>query len=147
MRDILVKVLLGMFSAQTFVLDFQNFVSAIRPTFWQVVPGGATARHVVNLAADLSLNEGWVGTLVAAIPRNPGNAQELVFIESYLAAQPKPTVTDPFEEVLLDGIRPFVNRRDLRASLRILYSPVGSTLLLVNGERESGKTFSALLHV
>ena len=52
------------------------------------------------------------------------------------------TVANPFEEVLLAGNRPFVNRQSLRATLLDLTDPTGSPVLLIHGGRKTGKTFS-----
>jgi hypothetical protein len=148
LRDLLIKNVSRMFPVGTFVLDFQNLVESIRPgTFATIVPvsPGVTIDNIVNVVVDRALLEGWIGSIVAQLPRNPASAPELDVILAQLRDQPKPTSANPFEEVLLDGSRPFANRVDLRLSLRTLCEEFGSPLLLVTGEPQTGKSFSFYL--
>jgi hypothetical protein len=148
LRDLLIKNISKMFPRGSFVLDFQNLVDGIRPgTFAAIVPvsPGVTIDNIVNVVVDRALLEGWIGPIVAALPRTPATAAELDFILTQLKDQPQPTSVDPFDEVLLEGNRPFANRVDLRLALRTVCEPVGSTLLLVTGEPRTGKSFSFYL--
>lgn len=148
LRDLLIKNVSKMFPVSTFVLDFQNLVDGIRPgTFAAIVPvsPGVTIDNIVNVIVDRALLEGWIGPIVAQLPRNPATAAELDVIVAQLKDQPQPTSADPFQEVLLEGNRPFANRVDLRLSLRTLCEAAGSTLLVVTGEPRTGKSFSFYL--
>ena len=148
LRDLLIKNVSMMFPISTFVLNFQNLVEGLKPgTFAKVVPvsPGVTIDNIVNVVIDQALLEGWIEGIVAALPRNPATAAELDLIDALIKNQPIPTTSDPFQEVLLEGHRPFANRIDLRASLRTLVEPAGPTLLLVSGEPMTGKTFSFYL--
>ncbi len=148
LRDLLIKNVSTMFPVSTFVLDFQNLVDGIRPgTFAQIVPvsPGVTIDNIVNVVVDRALLDGWVGSIVAKLPRNPATTAELDAILAQLRDQPLPTSADPFDEVLLEGTRPFANRIDLRLSLRALCEAAGSPLLLVTGEPRTGKSFSFYL--
>jgi hypothetical protein len=69
---------------------------------------------------------------------------QLDTIEKSIAAE-APTTANPFHEVLLEGYRPFVNRADLRARLQALTAAQGSTLLLITGQPQTGKSFSFYL--
>jgi hypothetical protein len=148
LRDLLIKNVSRMFPVNSFVLDFQQLVEGIRPgAFAAIVPvnPGVTIDNVVNVVVDRALLEGWIGPIVAQLPRNPATAAELDVILAQLKDQPQPTSADPFHEVLLEGNRPFANRVDLRASLRALCEAAGSPLLVVTGEPRSGKSFSFYL--
>lgn len=148
LRDLLIKNVSTMFPPATFFLDFQNLVEGIRPgTFAAIVPvsPGVTIDNIVNIVVDRALLEGWIRPIVDQIPRNPVSAAELDVILAILDDQPKPTIADPFKEVLLDGNRPFANREDLRLSLKALCLPAGSPVLVVTGEPVTGKSFSFYL--
>jgi hypothetical protein len=148
LRDLLIKNIRTMFSNATFVLDFQNLVDGIRPgVYAAIVPvsPGVTIDNIVNVVVDRALLERWISPIVAKISRNPANTAELDVILSLLADQAQPTCADPFDEVLLEGNRPFANRIDLRLSLRTLCAVAGSPLLVVTGEPQTGKSFSFYL--
>lgn len=148
LRDLLIKNVSTMFPTATFFLNFQNLVEGIRPgTFAAIVPvsPGVTIDNIVNVVVDRALLEGWIRPIVDQIPRNPVSAAELDVIVAFLDDQPKPTIADPFKEVLLDGNRPFANREDLRLSLKALCLPTGSPVLVVTGEPVTGKSFSFYL--
>lgn len=147
LRDLLIKNISTMFPGATFELDFRNLVEGIRPgKYAEIVPvhAGVTIANIVNVVVDRALLEGWIVAIVDRIPRNPQSKPELAFIVARLKDQ-TPTSADPFEEVLLEGNRPFANRTDLRLSLRTLCRPAGSTLLVVTGEPQTGKSFSFYL--
>jgi hypothetical protein len=105
----------------------------------------ATPIQAVNVIVDLAITQNWLPALLAEIPRNLSNSAELASIDALIAAQPAPTTANPFDEVLLEGNRPFVNRHDLRANLKALVAQGGSTLLLVSGQPKTGKSFSFYL--
>ena len=148
LRDLLIKNISKMFPGATFELDFRNLVEGIRPgTYAVIVPvhAGVTIANIVNVVVDRALLEGWIGSIVAQLPRNPATAAELDVIVAQLKDQPVPTSANPFQEVLLNGSRPFANRIDLRLSLRALCEQGGSPVLVVTGERQTGKSFSFYL--
>lgn len=138
MRDLFVKVLLDIIPNP---IDLQQLVNGITPGVWNDVPLGATPRNAANVIVDLAMHRGWaLGLLTALQARAPGDVtvQQLIA----LLAEPAPTTVDPFDEVWLEGDRPFVNRRELRDSLKLLCRTSGSTLLLVRGKKDTGKSFS-----
>jgi hypothetical protein len=64
------------------------------------------------------------------------------------ASGPEPElsgVSDPFDDVLLPGDRPFVNRAELRRHLRDLTSREGAPILRIGGPPRSGKSYSIYL--
>lgn len=148
LRDLLIKNVSRMFPVATFFLDFQNLVEGIKPgTFMAIVPvsPGVTIDNIVNVVVDRAILEGWIGAIVSQLPRNAATAAELDVILTQLKDQPQPTSADPFQEVLLEGNRPFANRVDLRLSLRTLCQAAGSPLLVVTGDPRTGKSFSFYL--
>jgi len=146
LRDILIKNVEAMFPTATFVLNFQNLVDGIKPGFWNAaIPIGATPSNAVNITVDRAIMEGWIKRIFDAIPRNPANAAELDVIQAHLEVVLVPTIADPFREVLLDGNRPFANREDLRFLLKDLCAPAGPPLLMINGDPQTGKSFSFYL--
>src|SRR5687768_11766306 len=143
-RDLIVRNALKMFPSIGFLTAFQLLVDGLRSGVWNRLPQPASAESAVSFVVDIAMSEGWIKDLVAKIPRNSSNAAELDVIAQLLAAQ-QPTATDPFLEVLLEGNRPFVNRREFRERLRSLCRDGGATLLLVSGKPKTGKTFSFYL--
>jgi len=102
LRDLLIKNISNMFPVGTFVLDFQNLVEGIRPgIFAQIVPvsPGVTIDNIVNVVVDRALFDGWIGSIVEKLPRNPATTAELDFILAQLRDQPQPTPADPFSRV------------------------------------------------
>jgi hypothetical protein len=145
MRELVIKNMLVMFPTLTFVADLHVLLNRIRPGAVLHVAANASPIHAVNVIVDLAMTENWIRALLAEIPRNNSNKGELDIIAAELDSQPAPTSIDPFNEVLLEGNRPFVNRVDLRANLKQLCAPSGSSLLLVRGQPQTGKTFSFYL--
>jgi hypothetical protein len=103
----------------------------------------ANAATAIVEAADV---QGWIGDLTqrlaAKFPALPEFNRVLTEINRAATVM---TVANPFEEVLVEGNRPFVNRQPLRAALVDLTSPGGSPMLLVDGEPKTGKTYSFYL--
>lgn len=148
LRDLLIKNIKTMFPGLTFVASFQQLVDRLKPGTWlNVIPThpGVTIDNIVNVIVDRAMLDGWIGSIVDEINRNPTNANELDVIQTFLREQPRPTIADPFKEVLLDGNRPFANRLDLRLALKTMCAPAGSPVLIVTGEPKTGKTFSFYL--
>lgn len=145
-RALLIKNVAGMFPVASFLLDFQNLVEGLRPGTWlATVPIGATAQNAIQVIVDKAILEDWVRPLFQAIKRNPANAAELDLIQAELDDVTQPTVDDPSKEVLLESTRPFAGRDELRFALKELFKLAGSTLLRVNGEEKTGKSFSFYL--
>lgn len=146
LRDIIIKNVLAMYPALTFVQEFQILLSRIKPNFWNdAITTPTTPRSAVNVTVDRAIMEGWIKPILDAISTNPTNRAELDLIRAQLEAQLPPTTTDPFKEVLLDGNRPFANRAELRFLLKELCAPAGPPLLLIRGDPQTGKSFSFYL--
>lgn len=128
-------------------LDCQNFVNAVQPGSWNaVVPVGAAYKTQVSSIVEAADGQGWLRTLVdrlvTGFPARNEFKQVLAEIDASVV---QATAATPFEEVLLAGGRPFANRRPLRTRLLELTSNGGASVLLVDGEPRSGKTFSYYL--
>ncbi len=142
-RDLLVQSMQRVLKA----LECQNLVNAVRPGSWDaIVPMQAAYATAAVLVVNSADDQGWLRDLVIRlrtdIPTRPEFTAVLAEIDR---AAPVRTAADPFEEVLLDGERPFVNRRPLRAHLLNLTNLGGSAVLMVDGAPRTGKTFSFYL--
>jgi hypothetical protein len=128
-------------------IDFKNLIKSLHETLWDdVVPISATYPTAIGLVLDAADAAHLLRRLVEELMRRTGQAVELTAIAAELARdEGRPTSSNPFDEVLLDGERPFVNRRPLRNALQRLVTPTGSRLLLVGGGPQSGKSFSFYL--
>lgn len=142
MRDLFVQALLDIVPNP---IDLQMLVNGIVPGAWNDVPIGATPRNAANVLVDLAMHRGWALALLTALQKKAPASATVPSLIALLAAQPAPTAADPFDEVWLEGDRPFVNRRELRDSLKLLCRASGSTLLLVGGKKDTGKSFSFYL--
>lgn len=143
-RDLLIQTVLGVLPAS---LDSQNLVNAVRPGSWnRIVPISASYANAVRLLVDAADAENWLRDFVKRLTDTFVARTEFATVLAVIdrAATPR-TVLDPFDEVLLEGDRPFVNRRPLRTHLLNLTNQAGSAVLLVDGAPQTGKTFSFYL--
>lgn len=142
-RDVLVQTIGNVLPQRP---DGENLFNAVRPGFTQTVPGGASYENAIKFLVETADGQGWIRALVQRlIERFPARPEfNGVLTEINRVATPV-TVANPFEEVLLAGNRPFVNRQSLRATLLDLTDPTGSPVLLIHGEPKTGKSFSFYL--
>lgn len=143
-RDLLIQTISGALPA---ALDCQNLVNGVRAGSWsQIVPMNAAYANAIPLLVDAADEQNWLRDLVKRLVDTFAARAEFsaVLVEIDRTATVR-TVLDPFEEVWLEGDRPFVNRRPLRAQLLNLTNQAGSSVLLVDGGPQSGKTFSFYL--
>jgi hypothetical protein len=112
----------------------------------RVVPLGATYRSSFVAVVDDAEVNNWLRELVLSLIAKFAARFEFahVLAEIDRAITPR-TVANPFDEVLLEADRPFVNRRPLRNHLLDLTGPGGSAVLLIDGQGQTGKTFSYYL--
>jgi hypothetical protein len=126
-------------------LDFENLVRAVgQAAVLNRVAGGASYDQATNFIVVAASEEGWVAALNDQLAARFPNRSEFVDIKKALA-DIVPTTADPFREVLLDGDRPFVNRKPLRRALLTLVDTSGDRVLVVNGKEKTGKSFSFYL--
>lgn len=110
------------------------------------VPAQASYNIAVSFVVQVALEERWEKELSAALLKRFPNREELKVIDAAIAAQqPLATAAQPADEALLAGDRPFVNRIDLRTKLRRLIDPAGDSVLLIDGNPKTGKSFTFYL--
>jgi hypothetical protein len=99
-------------------------------------------RAVVRVAHE----DGWLRGLVKEFLDHYPACPEFQIVMAEIDRVRTPgTGANPFDEVLLDADRPFVNRHNLRLQLRNLTAVKGAPVLLVDGRRKTGKSYSFYL--
>jgi hypothetical protein len=147
-RTLLIETIPRLFSDPlTGPRDFANVVRDVgKAAALGDVPVNATYSQLVTVIVDTAVKAEWIGALVDALVNDFPARDELITVQGELARETvKPTSKEPFDEVWLDGDRPFVNRRSLRNVFLRLSSQAAETVLLVDGADKSGKTFSYFL--
>jgi hypothetical protein len=128
-------------------LDCKNLVNAVRAGSWDatvLIP--FTYANAVPLLVDAADGQGWLRDLVQRLATTfPARLEFVTVLTEFDRAATPRTVLNPFDEVLLDGDRPFVNRQPLRTHLLNLTNPAGAAVLLVDGQPQTGKSFSFYL--
>jgi Effector-associated domain 1 len=89
--------------------------------------------------------EGWLLELVKQVRRDVPGDPQLQLLESELVPLVPPHHVDSFEMCCLAGNRVMVDRDDLRASLKVLSTPLGRRIMVVTGRKNSGKSHSGQL--
>jgi hypothetical protein len=140
-RDVLIQTMLAAIPGAQ---DRKNFVNAVRPGSWdEFVTLDATHANAVQQIVEAADGQNWLRDLARRLVTDfPARSEFSTVLVEIDRAAPIQTVADPFDEVLLEGDRPFVNRTPLRAQMKNLIAPGGVTMLLVDGEPKTGKTYS-----
>lgn len=116
-----------------------------------LVPAGLTFPKMLETVVSTAEQEGWTWNLIeAAVAHNPGGPNLAAFLQRFARLDPRtaapPAAVDVLSAYLLRAGRIFIDREDLRAALRDLRDdPRSSHVLVVTGERASGKTYTAEL--
>jgi hypothetical protein len=128
-------------------VNFDNLLRAIgQAAILAEIAGGASYKEAATFVVDAAIARGWIQALVTKLVQDFPNTAELDAVNQHLALQRVvPTTSEPFDEVLLESDRPFVNRRPLRNALLRLANVNGDRVLLVDGEKQTGKSFSYYL--
>ena len=140
-KNVLVKMMGNVFQLSS---DLQPFFDGVRFNAWnRIVLQPWTAANAIVLMVQAADGENWIRDLVVAlVAKFPAKIE----FTTILAVIDRPAVSttnsDPFQEVLLDAGRPFVNRKTLRRQLLDLTSNFGSSVLRIDGEPKTGKTYS-----
>lgn len=143
-RATLVATVMGVFPRME---SCRTFVDSVRADAWNAtVPPTVPYADAVSALVVAADGQGWLRVFVERLSKKFEQRTELsdVLAEIDRAATPK-TDANPFEEVLLEGGRPFVNRKPLRAHLVDLLSRQGASVLRVDGEPQTGKSYSYYL--
>jgi hypothetical protein len=102
---------------------------------------GVSLTVIATQVVQAARQQGWDQNLVeAAIADRPDAPALRDFFEKYRAD--KPGAADPYETRLLGAGRLFIDRQALRRALRSLSAPDGARVLVIDGPRGSGKTYS-----
>ncbi len=109
-------------------------------------PNGISYPDVVLTVVQRAIEEGWIAQLVYhAIDKNPGGFNLRAFVArhpDFDPAQGLPVAVDWIMAHTLRARRYFIDRKDLREALRELRSPDGPRVLVVTGQRVSGKSYT-----
>jgi hypothetical protein len=114
-------------------------------TLDRYVPASATKPLACALLVMGASSEGWERQLLdKAVEKKPKNPLLDAFAAQYRST-PSPVAVDPCDAPLLRAQRLFIDRQDLRARLRELTSAKAARVLVIRGERYSGKSHSRFL--
>lgn len=143
-KDLLIQTVGGVFPVDG---HFRVFVNATRANSWnKIVPANTAPYFAIGLVVEVAEAEGWLRDLVRRLcDANPNRPEFVRVLDEINRIVPFSSAASPFDEVLLHSGRPFVNRRSLRNHLLNLTDPTGSSILLIDGKRQTGKTFSYYL--
>lgn len=122
---------------------------ANRPLHNIVNPAGLNHRQVVGYVVNAAEEGRWTWDLVrAARDANPGGPRTQAFISKYPFYDPAnpPPAPEPYQTTpYMLSRQILIDRENLRNALQELESDIGPRILVVNGERGSGKTYSSEL--
>jgi hypothetical protein len=109
-------------------------------------PQGIGYSDVVETIVQRGIEEGWIADLVYhAVNQNPNGVNLKTFLAKHPdfdPAQGPPTFVDLVMAHTLRARRYFIDRKDLRQALKDLRSPDGPRVLVVTGQRVSGKSYT-----
>ena len=109
-------------------------------------PVGIGYLDVVVTVVQRAIEEGWISDLVYhAVNQNPNGISLRAFIAKHPDFDPvqgPPVSVDWVMAHTLRARRYFIDRKDLREALKELRSADGPRVLVVNGERVSGKSYT-----
>ena len=133
------------------VEDLRQFVSFRLEQSLDAISEGNLTDRAYSLIAWAEANGRLRELVEKATAYRPGNvtlaavsSSTLVYLDT-LDAQSWDVPQDPFDACILRGRFAFLDRADLRRSLRELSAAQGSRTLVVNGASRSGKTYSLQL--
>jgi Effector-associated domain 1 len=111
-----------------------------------IVPENVSFPTIVDRVMGEARDTGWLPQLIrgslAFVPGNPLIQQFIINYPEFDPTIPPPPVADPYNACLLRAKRVFINRRGLRQALKELGTPDGPRVLVVTGERATGKTYT-----
>jgi hypothetical protein len=111
-----------------------------------IITTGMSYPDVLQTVVQKAIEEGWIGDLVYhATTQNSGGVNLKAFVQNHPDFDPAkgpPMAVDWVMAHTLRARRYFFGRKDLRAALKELRSPDGARVLVVNGQRVSGKSYT-----
>ena len=125
----------------------ENFLQTFNKSFIDVsVAGDSFADNVRNLVVEAEhADEPWLDLLLEEASRLVPADTVLAALVATLTARPLPVGVSHFDVCRLAGSYLMVDRAGLRASLRSINEPLGNRILVVTGEKKSGKSHSVQL--
>ena len=115
----------------------------------EIVPTGLSYPQILEIVVQKAIQEGWIfGLLDGALAANPTGLNLKNFVARYPDLDPAKGPPPAIDYVMAHTLRArrfFIDRKDLRAALKELRSPDGSRVLVVTGDRVSGKSYTSEL--
>jgi hypothetical protein len=109
-------------------------------------PQGLGYPVVVEAVVQSGIEQGWIADLVYhAIDQNPNGVNLKAFVAGHPdfdSTQGPPILVDLVMSHTLRARRYFIDRKDLRQALKDLRSPDGPRVLVITGQRVSGKSYT-----
>ena len=114
---------------------------------WDALAGNTTLPQGITVVIAKAIAENWLPELIGAVEASPKKNNPL--FRAFLAAHPgldpakaPPPAPDPLASTFLLANRPFVGRPKLRQCLGQLGAPAQSRVLLIDGARGCGKSYT-----
>jgi hypothetical protein len=137
-RDVLSQAITGRYLTPASATEM---LLRLDRNFEQLSVTGSTFGQNLLAVVRTAESEGWVLGLVREVRRDVPGDQALEQLEGELAPLAPPPHVDLFDVCRLGG-RVMVDRSLLRASLRLLSTPLGKRIMIVTGAECSGKSHS-----
>jgi hypothetical protein len=141
-RELLHQALLGRYLTSA---GAQDMLLRIDKNFEHIAVYGSTYPQNLLAVIQTAQAQGWLLPLVRQVRQDVPDDQELQALEAELVPLGPPPHVDYFDVCCLAGSRVMVDRKSLRDSLRLLSSPLGRRIMVVTGEKSSGKSHSVQL--
>jgi hypothetical protein len=123
--------------------DLHRIVAGLGYDVDHYSPGGPRDL-VVSALLNGANAEGWIVRLIDELAARYPTHGDLQALSASLPRSDESSAVDPLGACYIDN-RPFVNRGQLRATLRSILTDHGPRILIVRGERRSGKTYTVHL--
>ncbi|HKV32908.1 MAG TPA: effector-associated domain EAD1-containing protein [Pyrinomonadaceae bacterium] len=111
-----------------------------------IITNGMNYPDVLQTVVQKAIEEGWIANLVYhAITQNPNGVNLKAFVQKHPdfdAVKGAPISVDWVMAHTLRARRYFIDRKDLRVALKELRSSDGPRVLVVTGERVTGKSYT-----
>lgn len=124
---------------------FEELLSRVGKSFAELTVQGSNYRQNALAAVKDAAATGWLMSLIeearAEVPTDP----ELQLIEQEFAVIAPPPGMDFFDMCRLSGGHVMIDRSGLRQALRDISNPVGKRILVIKGEKKTGKSHSLQL--
>lgn len=123
----------------------EELLSELNQSFADISVQGSNFRQNLLAVIKAAEEEGWLLDLVKKMRQDVPDDPSVARVERELVPLSPPPHVDYFEVCRLAGRRVMVDRAGLRATLRLLSTPLGSRIMVVTGRKSSGKSHSVQL--